>query len=110
MLASNIRTLPHGNGVTLPPPNLRTGVKAEIRSRILHAELTDEQALIAVSLLALGTDDAVAISSWVAVQMFDCTPDEWWAYIEALVGCGLVEVTERTPERVWLRWRSDAYL
>ena len=98
--------------MSLPPPNLRTGVKAEIRSRILNANLTDEQALIAVSLLALGTDDAVAISSWVAVQMFDCTPDEWQACIEALVGCGLVEVTERTPERVRLRWRSesDAYL
>lgn len=90
----------------LPPPGLRTGNRQTLRGRILVAEeLTDEQALIATSLLALSTGESVNVSAWVAMQMFDCDEQEWRATVAALEQAGLVTAEWINEQRVHLAWR-----
>lgn len=92
--------------IALPPPGLRSGVKAALRLRILTVEgLTDEQALIAMSLLALSDGARVDVSAWVASQLFDCAEEEWRATVAALAEAGLVTATWANEQRVDLVWR-----
>lgn len=92
--------------IALPPPGLRSGIKAVLRVRIMMAELDDEQALIATSLLALSDGAQVSISAWVAGQLFDCSPAEWDACVAAMAAAGLVDVEPESAQRVTLRWRA----
>lgn len=95
--------------IALPPPDLRGGVKGALRVRILTAEgLTDEQALIATSLLALSNDTGrVSVSMFAATQMFDCSAVEWRQTVTALTAAGLIDaVWEGDSGRVNLTWRG----
>jgi hypothetical protein len=91
----------------LPPPSLRSGAKAALLERILSDEtLTDDQAQIATALLALGTDELVSVSPWVAIEMFGCTLTEWDEAVVAIEQAGLANVV-LADKRVVLSWRAS---
>ena len=67
---------------------------------------TDEQALIATSLLALSNDmGRVSVSMFAATQMFDCSEAEWGETVQSLVDAGLVDAAW-AGRRVDLAWRG----
>lgn len=93
--------------IAMPPLGLRSGEKGALRVKILEAEgLTDEQALIATSLLALSNDmGRVSVSMFAATQMFDCSEAEWGETVQSLVNAGLVDAAW-AGRRVDLAWRG----
>jgi hypothetical protein len=92
--------------MTSPPATtLPGGSKAGVAMRILQAdELSDEQAQIATSMLALSHGAQASTSTWVATQMFDCTPEEWCECLAALTDAGLIATDWLNPERVNVVW------
>lgn len=93
--------------IALPHPSLRSGWKAEMRVRIMTADLADDHALVATSLLALSNDSGMSMSRWVAQQMFDQGPEEWDACLADLTAAGLVEVTAENEMRVRITWKVN---
>ena len=74
-------------------PKLQTPERQPIHARILAAGLDDEATYVAELLLAMTDSDyTMRISNWVAVELFECTIDEWRQALAALVTANLIAV------------------
>ena len=69
---------------------LQTPERQAVHERILAAGLSDEQTYAAELLLAMASDgNRMRISTWVALELFELTMDEWFAAVRAITRAGL---------------------